>query len=207
MLVERHVSSSHCWPIADVPQWHAPPAVFQKALGHRRSLHPIAAPYDEMGAKRQGCEGTGGRLLAAFALALLCRWRLVRPQRSPARRCIAAAGQGDLLSGLKRSGVGPTFLGTACRKTKLSVCRAPFARNGISRRSLDSSSPARVEIDRVGHATSLHLHRLSDDLGPGSPLSEGSGRGGQQQESTHRSREELRRHTSLSQPKRRQITA
>ena len=41
MLVERHVSSSLFWPIADVPQWHAPPAVVKK---YRRSgLAPAPA--------------------------------------------------------------------------------------------------------------------------------------------------------------------
>ena len=30
MLVERHVLLLTCWPIVDVPQWHAPPAVVQK---------------------------------------------------------------------------------------------------------------------------------------------------------------------------------
>ena len=53
MLVERH-AYSHCWPIVDVPHWHAPPAVVQKTLGHRPSLHPIAGAYDETGRKRQG---------------------------------------------------------------------------------------------------------------------------------------------------------
>ena len=27
MLVKRHVMSLICWPIADAPRWHAPPAV------------------------------------------------------------------------------------------------------------------------------------------------------------------------------------
>ena len=59
MLVERH-AYSHCWPIVDVPQWHAPPAVVQKTLGHRPSLHPIEGAYGETGRKRQGRGRVGG---------------------------------------------------------------------------------------------------------------------------------------------------
>src|SRR5207247_6514273 len=40
MLVERHVSSSFFWPIADGPQWHVPPAVFQKLQAQRQSRAP-----------------------------------------------------------------------------------------------------------------------------------------------------------------------
>ena len=125
---------------------------FKKALGHRRSLHPIAAPYDETGAKRQGFVRTCERLLAAFTLALLYRRRLVCAERSPARRRIAAACQRDLLSCLERTSVGPALLGPTGRKAQLTIGRGPGALNHVPGGSLDPSGSACVEIDRVGHS-------------------------------------------------------
>jgi hypothetical protein len=53
MLVERHVllltvGRSLTYPIG------TPLRLSSKKLGHKRSLHPIAAAYDEMRRKRQG---------------------------------------------------------------------------------------------------------------------------------------------------------
>jgi hypothetical protein len=42
MLVERHVSCSLSWPIADVAQCGAPPAVVQKLQAQRQSRAPVA---------------------------------------------------------------------------------------------------------------------------------------------------------------------
>src|SRR5207237_739368 len=53
MLVERHVSSSLFWPIADVPPWHAPPAVVLKSTGAAAGPCASGAPMTERGEKRK----------------------------------------------------------------------------------------------------------------------------------------------------------
>src|SRR6476661_8292807 len=51
MLVERHVSCSLVWPIADLPHWQAPPAVFQKLQAQRQCRAPAGAPMPKAARK------------------------------------------------------------------------------------------------------------------------------------------------------------
>ena len=53
MLVERHVSFSLFWPIADAPQWHVPPAVFSKQTSAKAKPSRQRRAYGGRAPKRQ----------------------------------------------------------------------------------------------------------------------------------------------------------
>lgn len=70
-----------CWPIADLPQWQAPPAVVQKQSGAGTS-RSAGAPYGETGCKRQGRPEGRGRHKLAFCEGRACARSLVKPLKS-----------------------------------------------------------------------------------------------------------------------------
>jgi len=102
--------------------------------------------------------------LAALAGALLHGRRLVRTQRSPAGRCIAATRQCELLASLKRPGVWPTFLRAAGRQAKLPIGRIPRPRNDLARGSLDACCSTGIEINGIRDPGRLDLHGLTDNF-------------------------------------------